>query len=129
MSNSSRLPLLVLFIAIGLGLAAGVIVMLTPNERRPSALFLDSTTRLVKPVAVRRDEPAASPEDFAAPVPDQLLWPPSTQSSRDDADEPEQFERLKKGDKDRRRPDQLRSRKAKGPYQGIHRRRNKKFST
>lgn len=50
-------------------------------------------------------------------------------SSRDDADEPEQFERLKKGDKDRRRYDQLRSRKPKGPYQGIHRRRNKKFST
>jgi len=49
-------------------------------------------------------------------------------SSRDNFDDSSRFERAKKGESGRRRLDPPRNRKAKGPYQGIHRRRNKKFS-
>jgi len=47
-------------------------------------------------------------------------------SDNDSGEDLSAFERFAKKDGKRRRPDVPQSRKAKGPFQGMHRRRNKR---
>ncbi len=77
MSSISRLLLVVLFVAIGLGLAAGVIVSLTPRDIEIASFNTEAVTSQATSVALRQQQ---SPAQSAAPdatAPNELLWPPS----------------------------------------------------